>query len=342
VDTSDLDAEAKQAESEARDLRAKIKGYGVIDVTPVDLPDVEAFRDELAKVRADYGQRMNHHESLMRTIQNQYLASVREIDSNNNEAKGREKDRDVCFRAIATDEQLIVEAQDRIRANREWLAMNPPLPVSEPLQQPVFPNPPEPPDTSELESKISQGEADKVRYEAYQAALKRLEAKTTDEKALADLEAKQRDIKKKKIAKLAAIDTGGIKDLSFDEDGNFVFENTQAAMLSTSQVLRLSSALSSLYPAGFGLELIDRAESLGKSIFTFIERAEREDKSILATIVGEQPAEIPEHVGVWIVEQGEVKKPGYVWCSKNGGKRVPAAKCLKCGDSEGCKDRKVV
>ena len=40
-------------------------------------------------------------------------------------------------------------------------------------------------------------------------------------------------------------------------------------MLSTSQIMRLSGELSSLYPQGFGLELIDRAESLGKSIFTF-------------------------------------------------------------------------
>lgn len=77
-------------------------------------------------------------------------------------------------------------------------------------------------------------------------------------------------------------------------------------MLSTSQLMRLSSILSGHYPDGFGLDLIDRGESLGKSIFSFIERAKAEEKTILATVVGEKPAAIPEHVGVFVVEQGKL------------------------------------
>jgi hypothetical protein len=78
-------------------------------------------------------------------------------------------------------------------------------------------------------------------------------------------------------------------------------------MLSTSQILKLSHELSALYPEGFGLDLIDRGESLGKSIFDFIEKAKREDKTILATIVGERPAQTPPEVGVFVVENGKVK-----------------------------------
>jgi len=71
--------------------------------------------------------------------------------------------------------------------------------------------------------------------------------------------------------------------------------------------MKLSSELSALYPSGFGIELLDRGESLGKSIFEFVKRAEREEKTILATIVGEKPAEQPEHVWVFVVEKGKVK-----------------------------------
>ena len=77
-------------------------------------------------------------------------------------------------------------------------------------------------------------------------------------------------------------------------------------MISDSQIMRLSSELSALYPEGFGLDLIDRAESLGKSIFEFVDRAKAEKKTIMATIVGERPAKVPPEIGVWVVEDGKV------------------------------------
>ena len=51
--------------------------------------------------------------------------------------------------------------------------------------------------------------------------------------------------------------------------------------------MRLSQLLSRLYPDGFGLDLIDRAESLGKSIFEFVKKATDENKTILAAIVAD-------------------------------------------------------
>lgn len=77
-------------------------------------------------------------------------------------------------------------------------------------------------------------------------------------------------------------------------------------MLSGSQIMKLSSELSALYPEGLGIDLIDRGESLGKSIFLFVDRAEKEEKTILATIVGERPADVPENIGVFVVEKGAV------------------------------------
>ena len=79
-------------------------------------------------------------------------------------------------------------------------------------------------------------------------------------------------------------------------------------MLSTSQLMRLSKDLSALYPPGFGIDLIDRGESLGQSIYDFIERAKRDDRTILATIVGDAPAKSPPEVGVFVVKGGKVKQ----------------------------------
>jgi hypothetical protein len=52
--------------------------------------------------------------------------------------------------------------------------------------------------------------------------------------------------------------------------------------------------------------LLDRAESLGKSIFEYIDRAKAEKKTIMATIVGERPAKVSPEIGVFVVEDGRV------------------------------------
>ena len=94
--------------------------------------------------------------------------------------------------------------------------------------------------------------------------------------------------------------------MRFLPKGDFEYRGTRAGMLSTSQLMELSAEISDLYPAGFGLDLIDRAESLGKAVFEFVERAKAEHKTILATVVGERPATIPADVGVFIIEGGKI------------------------------------
>ena len=121
------------------------------------------------------------------------------------------------------------------------------------------------------------------------------------------MEARQAQIKAEKTAKLAAVtDESGIAGLKFDVDGNFTYKGTTASMLSTSEIMELSSQLSACYPPGFSIEMIDRGESLGESIYDFIKRAQDEDKTILATIVGEKPAKVPANVGVFVVKDGKL------------------------------------
>ena len=102
-------------------------------------------------------------------------------------------------------------------------------------------------------------------------------------------------------------DESGIKGLKFDEDGNFTYNGTTASMLSTSEIMQLSSELSAMFPSGFDLSLIDRAESLGESIFDYVDKAKAESKVILATIVGEKPAKVPSDVGGWVVKNGKLE-----------------------------------
>ena len=111
--------------------------------------------------------------------------------------------------------------------------------------------------------------------------------------------------KKQKTEKLQVI-SGKIKGLEFDEVGNFKYLNTASDMLSDSQQMELSTKLSSLYPDGLKIELIDRGESLGKSVFKLIDEAKEKERNILVSIVGDKPAKIPENIGVFVVEKGNV------------------------------------
>jgi hypothetical protein len=99
----------------------------------------------------------------------------------------------------------------------------------------------------------------------------------------------------------------GIVDGLEYKDFQIWYENTTFEMLSTSQVMQLSSKLSALYPESLGLELIDKGESLGKSVMLLVEKAQKEEKNILVTVVGERPTLVPENIGVFYVENGEVK-----------------------------------
>ena len=163
--------------------------------------------------------------------------------------------------------------------------------------------------TKEINCKISNCKADEVRYENYQAELQKLKQKQKIEEQLKEINTKLRDVRKFKLQALANITKNSkIDGLEFCEDGSFKFHGTSAGMLSTSQLMILSSMLTNLYPESFGIELIDRAESLGKHILEFEKKAREEEKTILATIVSERPAEIPENIGVFVVENGQVEE----------------------------------
>lgn len=281
VDTSAFDKEYNILEGECKTLRIEIKSFGEIDLTPVEQIDVTEAKEKIKQANDKYLDEMEAYHANSAVVTERTLLIARASNT------------------LSEIEAKIKELQEQKAKVEEWLEKHPALP---PILTPT------PPDTTQLQEAVNNAAAQAVRYEAYQQNLSRDKAKKEKERQLREKESRQRAIKAEKETLLKSISNAtGIEGLSFDEEGNFVYEGTQAGMLSTSQLMRLSSALSAKYPEGFGIELIDRGESLGKSIFEFVKRAEREERTILATIVGDKPADVPDNIGVFVVEEGKVK-----------------------------------
>ena len=325
VDTNELDAEATAIDAQASDLRATIRAYGDIDLTPVAKPDVTALRDQLKTIRAQHASNvaawnaeivaMDHahrRESIKISGENQIISQHNGgVDRATMRLEQENRNIVLTHQAIARLQAQLESQLKEASSIEDWLKDNPkrpeqPLPTA-PDTSVLHGKISNTPDTTEIEQKISEAAAGEVRWAAYLANVDRAERRDQDAKTLRGLEARQRAIKGERAAKLkGSADTCGIPDLQFDPSGNIVFEQTTMGMLSTSQLMKLSSLISDKFPSGLGIELLDKAESLGKSIFTFIDRARREEKTILATVVGERPATVPEHVGVFVVDHGTV------------------------------------
>lgn len=288
VDTSEFDTYYASLEENAKNLRATVKGYGEIDLTEYKATDVSALRAKRADIQAEW-------EKEVRAIGGQNAT----VTAHNTNVERSAKALEEAAQRVQELEAELVLARAKVETIRAWQSQN----LKMPLQ-----NLPPAPDNLALEIEIDKAAQDNVRAEQYQKNLARAKQKEADEARILEIETQKRDIKQQKADKLSAISaTCGIPGLAFDQDGNFVYQDTTAGMLSTSQLMKLSSELSALYPEGFGVELLDRGESLGKSIFEFVERAKKEEKTILAAIVGERPAKVPENIGVFVVEDGKVK-----------------------------------
>jgi len=322
VDTSEIDTELTVFESKASALRSEIKGFGEIDLTkhePVDTAALKAAREKIVGAadleRKDLESRLSAVDKTHDTAVRDWQASCEKVVSFNLARASKHNRLETVAKEITELEGRLAKLNAEATETRAWLSGNPPQ---------AKPEAPQPPDTAELKSKIhalhspdtaaidqqiSDAGAANVRAEQYQ---KNLATEERRKAKAAALDASEKAIKAKREAKLAKLtsinETCKIEGLKFTADGEFSFEGTTASMLSTSQLMRLSKSLSDLYPPGLGIQLIDRGESLGSSIFKLIDRAKAEEKTVLATVVGERPAVVPEQVGVFVVEKGVVSQ----------------------------------
>ena len=322
VDTTALDTELFNCQRDATNLRSKIGGYGELDLTKAEAVDASALKRELQTIRDNYKTQKEALERELEQQSNDHQAECNVVDERNEKIRAHNQavdsivaKKDSIGREIERCESEILATQKRLEGmqaaramllvpSKKDLLVRPALPNRAPIQKKILDLTP---DTSDIEAKIQNAVVQNIRAAQFDKNKARAKDKEGDEEKLAALEKRGREIKAEKQTRLKAIgDSCGINGLSFDESGNFIYDGTTAGMISDSQIMRLSSELSALYPEGFGLDLIDRAESLGKSIFEFVDRAKAENKSILATIVGEKPAKVPADVGVFVVEDGKL------------------------------------
>lgn len=316
IDTTELDDEAVRIEVVARDLRSKIKGYGDIDLTPVKAVDTAALKTRKADALKRHAASIQDLRDERAQLLNGWKAEVSEVAKanqiardGNNEIQRKSNELSVLGTSIKELRDKLMEMESRSRHLAEWLEGRK---IAPELAPPAAPDTSDldariaaPIDTSEIDGKLSEAAAQQVRVEQYIRNKERDAQRQEDQKRLNANEKRLKEIKLAKTAKLKDVsDQCGIADLAFDESGNFTYQATSAGMLSTAQIMKLSTELSAMYPEGFGLELLDRGESLGRSIFEFVERAKERNSTILATVVGERPAQVPEEVGVFVVEEG--------------------------------------
>lgn len=289
VDTAEHDAAIETLESKASTLRAEIKAAGEIDTAAVaPPPDEQALKNQRAAALEEWEEEKARVEALK------------------NAAWGRAQMRAVALKRqaeIAGEMDALEVKLAELHAESERLGdaleANPEIDA---------PEPPARPDTSWIDDALADAKAQAVRYEAYQQRLQQAVAVERKRADLREMKAQTRDLRAERLSKLSEASAAcPIPGLRYDEQGWPVYEDTAMDMLSTSQLMDLSHALSGLYPEGLGIELLDRGESLGESIFAYVEEARKHERTILATIVGRRPAQVPEDVGVFVVKDGTVE-----------------------------------
>lgn len=307
AETPELDQAIKEAESKAAELRSELKYLGKVDLQPVEKPDIQAAENKRAAVLDDWQKELARAKFRYAADKDAWSLLCKGQDERNQQ---KIHQREVWL-SIQTQSQNIrteiTRLENVLRILVAQMGKEPDCSLETHPPEPVF-EAPAPPDTSLVDAELDIAYKNQQAYCAYLNAVEQNHKRLNAEEALKETEGRLRDLRKNKLEALQKVGAhSGIPGLVFLEDGDFKFEDTSAGMLSTSQIMRLSEILSQMYPEGLGVDLIDRAESLGKTIFTFIEEAKAKQKTIMAAIVGERPATCPPEVGVFVVKDGRIQ-----------------------------------
>ena len=317
-----------------------------VEVSPVDPAKLierrRAVVEEHAKLRAvavaEKDAITAKHDAACQAVRDAHAEAVRKVAETNSLATAanvqRQKAVDMLGKRqnaattieceiAALEEQLaakraaLTEAQQAVARANAWILAHPQQDLVAEPSQPAMPTAPDVsaiqarvdalPETEEIDTAIQRAGAINEQHKAFLKDKARLDAKTADESHLLELEREQAALKQEKVAKLAKIGAeSGIPTLVFLDGGDFEFDGTSSAMLSDSQNMLLTEHLKGKYPEGFNISLVDRGESLGKSVMTLVKRAEEKHTTIFCSVVGERPAVVPDDVGAFVVEKGKV------------------------------------
>ena len=301
VDLSMLNKEEKDLKDKAASLNANIKAYGEIDIEEVKQGEsIDGLVAKKENINKEYDEKVKANNKVNGNIQ----------EHNNKIVFHKNKINDICEEILSKKKEIELLGQQikHLEANMDdiskWLIDNP---QKSPLPAIPFP------DHKEIDEQIRKSITQDGLYAQYQERIKKYKDKQKEEESLKILNKKILNNRADKLKKLAeANKTCNIAGLIFNEEGQATFDGFSLDMISKSQEIRLSKELESLYPPGLGIELVDGAESLGFHIGTnvqvFVDRAKSENKTILATVVSDSMAKLPDEVGVFIVKDGIAEK----------------------------------
>lgn len=309
IETDDLDAKIKALLSECVILRTKVGRYGEIDVTEVKEPELALLRSRESTIKADIAIKTADNRKANALAQTNHNTEVAEYNTAVSEWEKKQdlrtSNRELANTSLKSLSLLGYKGCEVITFITE-------LPEAEEkhaLIEPILKDPiPETPDQAELEAiqlKISTALAEEILFNQYKARV----AKKAEKKAVEDVLAAKiktgKSLKAQKKERLSVV-SGKIEGLVFDENGDFKYLNTSSAMLSDSMQMELSSKLSALYPEGLEIELIDRGESLGSSIYDLIDHAEKNNRNVLVSVVGQNLGVSKDKVGVFYLNDGKI------------------------------------
>jgi DNA repair exonuclease SbcCD ATPase subunit len=280
IDFNETDKKLGFLMKEAEQKRIEIKMIGDVDLTPCLEINIQSIRNEMQVALNSY---QNERQAVKK--QNEGINTF-------NQKLGASKARFAQIREeIARLRQEQDSLRDIISQDEKSIVLEPDMP-----------------DLTVFNQQIDDAQKINYRFQEYLKNIEKDKEKKNKEHKLYSLEQNISFYRQEKLDVLKTIsDQSKIEGLSFNADGDIYFENVALDMLSNSQQMRFSSVLRGLYQNGFAIELIDRGESLGKSIYSFINKAKENDLTILATIVGEAPAVVDDEIGVFVVERGEIK-----------------------------------
>lgn len=337
IDTKTIDDEIKDAETISKDLKSEIKGFGEIEVIEVDEPDMvgllkerkvekerllllyrTAVRDNV-KLKYEWENDCHDARAVWSNENTKHLQGIQSFNKEQGVIKTKLKNAKKQLSTLMEFENnvLFSECINFELATRNVTNMDEPedeKPITQ-LSDPELPKEPTYSDPvqdkakhEEIQLRVNNAGVQQLRYETYLKDVQKGQLKISKELELKEALTRIYVLRKRKVSNLSEYGEE-IPGLSFNEDGELNFEGAANENLSTSQVVRLGSLLSKLFPDSLlDLELLDRAESLGKKIWEFEEKAKNENKTILAAIVGERPAVHPEDVGVFVVENGNISE----------------------------------
>ena len=338
LDISKIEQEQIELKADASKLRAKLSTYGEIELTKVEKPNIDQTREELkqaeiekCKIKENLSKKrqeisnlkelLNNSKSTLKNISFKIEDTEDQIKQSKNNYKNdltrieEEKQRIINTHLISVER--LNDAISSLQASKTSIDTDIKSFVGElelkqsnlDIDEAEFSSNPHVTAVKKLEKQITCNQVQNYLYNQYLDNIEKNNKKIDDEEALKINTARYRELEKEKLVQLSNVaDKSGIKGLSFDQNGNAIYENTAIDLLSGSQNKTLSSQLQQLYKNDLGLELLDGAESLGESIYTYIDMANNNDRTILATVVGDAPAKFDTQIGVWIVKDGKAEK----------------------------------